>query len=141
MRHGRGPGGAVRSPIVVGRDDEIRSLLGMAGDAARGLGRVVVIEGEAGAGKTRLVQEVLRILADSSGGRVEPMAQELNGIMAWVEQLNKVDVAGVAPMTSVVAHSLRMREDNVTDGGGADALMANAPGGEDNFFVVPKVVE
>lgn len=73
--------------------------------------------------------------------RVEPMAQELNGIMAWVEQLNEVDVAGVEPLTSVVEHALRMREDVVTDGGAADALMANAPGGEDHFFVVPKVVE
>jgi aspartyl-tRNA(Asn)/glutamyl-tRNA(Gln) amidotransferase subunit C len=69
------------------------------------------------------------------------MAQELNGIMAWVEQLNEVNVAGVAPMTSVVEQTLKMRDDVVTDGGNADALMANAPGGEDHFFVVPKVVE
>jgi aspartyl-tRNA(Asn)/glutamyl-tRNA(Gln) amidotransferase subunit C len=69
------------------------------------------------------------------------MAQELNGIMARVEQLNEVDVTGVAPMTSVVAQTLKMRDDVVTDGGAADALMANAPGGEDHFFVVPKVVE
>ncbi len=34
-----------------------------------------------------------------------------------------------------------MREDEVTDGSNADALMANAPEGEDHFFVVPKVVE
>ncbi|HWA90768.1 MAG TPA: Asp-tRNA(Asn)/Glu-tRNA(Gln) amidotransferase subunit GatC [Rhizomicrobium sp.] len=73
--------------------------------------------------------------------RCEPMAQELNGIMQWVEQLNEVDVAGVEPMTSVVAQTLKMREDVVTEGGAADALMANAPGGEDHFFVVPKVVE
>jgi len=73
--------------------------------------------------------------------RCEPMAQELNGIMGWIEQLNEVDVTGVAPMTSAVAHTMRMREDKVTEGGAADALMANAPGGEDHFFVVPKVVE
>ncbi|MGA7676706.1 MAG: Asp-tRNA(Asn)/Glu-tRNA(Gln) amidotransferase subunit GatC [Rhizomicrobium sp.] len=73
--------------------------------------------------------------------RVEPMVQELNGILAWVEQLKEVDVEGVAPLTSVVEQRLKMREDVVTDGGNADALMANAPGGEDHFFVVPKVVE
>ncbi|MEI9887999.1 MAG: Asp-tRNA(Asn)/Glu-tRNA(Gln) amidotransferase subunit GatC [Rhizomicrobium sp.] len=44
-------------------------------------------------------------------------------------------------MTSVVEQRLKMREDKVTDGGNADALMANAPLGEDHFFVVPKVVE
>lgn len=73
--------------------------------------------------------------------RVEPMVQELNGILAWVEQLKEVDVEGVAPMTSVVKQRLKMRDDVVTEGDNADALMANAPGGEDHFFVVPKVVE
>ena len=73
--------------------------------------------------------------------RVEPMVQELNGILAWVEQLKEVNVEGVAPLTSVVEQRLKMRDDVVTDGGNADALMANAPGGEDHFFVVPKVVE
>jgi aspartyl-tRNA(Asn)/glutamyl-tRNA(Gln) amidotransferase subunit C len=87
----------------------------------------------------RRIAKLARIALDE--GRVEPMAQELNGIMAWVAQLNEVDVAGVAPMTSVVEQKLKMRDDVVTDGGNADALMANAPGGEDHFFVVPKVVE
>jgi len=73
--------------------------------------------------------------------RLAPMAAELNGIFTWVEQLQEVDVAGVEPMTSVVAQRLKMRDDVVTEGGNADALMANAPDGEDHFFVVPKVVE
>jgi aspartyl-tRNA(Asn)/glutamyl-tRNA(Gln) amidotransferase subunit C len=73
--------------------------------------------------------------------RTEAMAGELNGILAWVEMLGAVDVTGVPAMTSVVAHKLRWREDKVTDGGNADALMTNAPDGEDHFFVVPKVVE
>jgi aspartyl-tRNA(Asn)/glutamyl-tRNA(Gln) amidotransferase subunit C len=73
--------------------------------------------------------------------RIEPMVQELNGILAWVEQLKEVDIEGVAPLTSVVEQRLKMREDVVTDGGNADALMINASGGEDHFFVVPKVVE
>jgi aspartyl-tRNA(Asn)/glutamyl-tRNA(Gln) amidotransferase subunit C len=85
------------------------------------------------------IARLARIALDE--GRLEPMARELDGIMAWIEQLNEVDVGGVAPMTSVVAHALRMREDVVTEGNAADALMANAPGGEDHFFVVPKVVE
>ena len=73
--------------------------------------------------------------------RVQPMVQELNGILNWVEQLKEVDVEGVAPLTSVGEQRLKMREDVVTEGDNADALMANAPGGEDHFFVVPKVVE
>ena len=73
--------------------------------------------------------------------RLAPMAAELNGIFQWVEMLGEVDVEGVPPMTSVVAQKLKWRQDKVSDGGQADALMTNAPEGEDHFFVVPKVVE
>lgn len=74
--------------------------------------------------------------------RVAPMAAELNGIMAWIEQLNEVDVEGVAPMTSAVEGlTLPMREDEVTDGGYPERVLKNAPKSEDGFFVVPKAVE
>lgn len=73
--------------------------------------------------------------------RVAPMANELNGILAWIEQLQEVDVEGVAPMASAVDVSLPMREDVVTDGGQSARVLANAPKAEDGFFVVPKVVE
>ena len=49
--------------------------------------------------------------------RLEPLADELSGILAWIEQLNEVDTDGVEPMTSAVAAKLPMREDVVTDGG------------------------
>ena len=73
--------------------------------------------------------------------RLEPMAGELNGIFQWVEMLGEVKVDGVPAMASVVAQKRKWRADVVSDGGQADALMANAPEGEDHFFVVPKVVE
>lgn len=73
--------------------------------------------------------------------RVEPMMNELNQILAWVQQLEEVDVSGISPMTSVVAQRLKMRDDVVTEGGDAGAVTVNAPLSEDNFFVVPKVVE
>lgn len=66
---------------------------------------------------------------------------ELNAILGFVEQLGEVDVEGVEPMTSVTPMQLRRREDKVTDGGYADRIVANAPISEDNFFMVPKVVE
>lgn len=69
------------------------------------------------------------------------LAGELNGILAWIEQLSTVDVTGVEPMTSVVAMDLAMREDHVTVPGDPDAILANAPQKERGFFVVPKVVE
>ena len=52
-----------------------------------------------------------------------------------------MDVDGVEPMTSVTPMAMKMRKDEVTDGGIADDVIANAPAREDHFFVVPKVVE
>jgi len=73
--------------------------------------------------------------------RLEPLAQELNGILNWIEQLNEVDVDGVEPMTSNVAQTMRLRDDVVTDGNKIDQVLSNAPKSADGFFVVPKVVE
>ena len=72
---------------------------------------------------------------------LEGMVPELNGILAWVEQLGEGDVAGVEPMTAVIPNTLRLREDVVTDGGIRDAVLANAPAPEHGFFGVPKVIE
>jgi aspartyl-tRNA(Asn)/glutamyl-tRNA(Gln) amidotransferase subunit C len=69
------------------------------------------------------------------------MTGELNTILGFVEQLNEVDVAGVEPMTSVTPMAMRKRADVVTDGNKAADIVANAPATEENFFLVPKVVE
>jgi len=66
---------------------------------------------------------------------------ELNAMLGFVEQLSEVNVDGIEPMTSVTPMQLRRREDKVTDGGYPDRIVKNAPLTEDNFFMVPKVVE
>jgi len=66
---------------------------------------------------------------------------ELNAILGFVEQLNEVDVDGVEPMTSVTPMAMKQREDVVNDGEIADMIVANAPTSEDNYFMVPKVIE
>ena len=66
---------------------------------------------------------------------------ELSAILTWVGELDEVDTDGVEPMTSAVETAMKMREDEVTDGGYAQRVTKNAPMSEDNFFVVPKVVE
>ena len=73
--------------------------------------------------------------------RLEPLAGELNGILAWIEQLNEVNVDGVEAMTTPVAMKLPMREDVVTDGDIRDKILKNAPQAEHGFFAVPKVIE
>jgi aspartyl-tRNA(Asn)/glutamyl-tRNA(Gln) amidotransferase subunit C len=85
------------------------------------------------------VAHLARIALDDEGaGR---MADELNAILGFVEQLNEGDVDGVEPMTSVIEMEMKKRQDVVTDGGDAAAITANAPMSEDGFFMVPKVVE
>jgi aspartyl-tRNA(Asn)/glutamyl-tRNA(Gln) amidotransferase subunit C len=72
---------------------------------------------------------------------VEKYQGEINAILGFVEQLSEVDVEGIEPMTSVTPMQLRRREDKVTDGGYPEKIVANAPLTEDNFFMVPKVIE
>ncbi|MCL4187529.1 MAG: Asp-tRNA(Asn)/Glu-tRNA(Gln) amidotransferase subunit GatC [Rhodobacteraceae bacterium] len=73
--------------------------------------------------------------------RLPALAAELSGILAFMEQLNEVDVTGVEPMVSVTPMRLKRRADVVADGGRQAAVLANAPEAAEGFFAVPKVVE
>ena len=77
---------------------------------------------------------------------LERMVPELNGILAWVEQLGEVDTSNIEPMTAVIPNTLRLRDDIVnadpkTGGDRREDVLANAPGAEHGFFGVPKVIE
>jgi aspartyl-tRNA(Asn)/glutamyl-tRNA(Gln) amidotransferase subunit C len=72
---------------------------------------------------------------------VEHLKDELNAMLAFVEQLGDVKVDGVEPMTSVMPMTMKKRVDAVTDGGIAEDIVRNAPSSDDNYFVVPKVLE
>ena len=72
---------------------------------------------------------------------IEHLRGELNAILAFVEHLAQVNVDGVEPMTSVTPMQMKKRPDVVTDGGDVEAVLANAPAREGDFFLVPKVVE
>ncbi|SPH17312.1 Glutamyl-tRNA(Gln) amidotransferase subunit C [Defluviimonas aquaemixtae] len=69
------------------------------------------------------------------------LAGELSAVLAFMEQLNEVDVDGVEPMTSVTPMRLKRRQDVVTDGGMVEKILSNAPDAREGFFAVPKVVE
>lgn len=78
--------------------------------------------------------------------RIEPerraaLAEELSGILGWIEQLDEVNTDDVPPMTSVGEAKLALRADEVSDGHKAEKILANAPLQQDGHFVVPKVVE
>jgi aspartyl-tRNA(Asn)/glutamyl-tRNA(Gln) amidotransferase subunit C len=87
----------------------------------------------------RRIAKLARLHLDEAD--VPRLQHELNGILGWIEQLNEVDVEGVAPLTGAAQMALRMREDRVTDGGIQEQVLANAPDRAGPFYAVPKVVE
>ena len=91
---------------------------------------------------TATVRRVARLARIAvSDEEVATMEGELNAILGFVEQLGEVDVTGVEPMTSVIPMQMKKRQYAVTDGHKAADIVANAPATEDNYFLVPKVVE
>ena len=87
----------------------------------------------------RRIAHLARIaVADSE---VENLRAEFNAMLAFVEQLQEVNVEGVEPMTSVTPMAMKKRHDVVTAGDDAEAVLKNAPQSADHFFLVPKVVE
>ena len=87
----------------------------------------------------RRIARLARIAVPDS--EIPKLQGELNAILGFVEELNNVDVDGIEPMTSIVPMAMKKRRDEVTAGGYAAKITANAPQSEDNYFLVPKVVE
>jgi aspartyl-tRNA(Asn)/glutamyl-tRNA(Gln) amidotransferase subunit C len=85
------------------------------------------------------VAKLARIRVDEA--QLPKLAEQLSGILGFMEQLNEVDVTGVEPMTSVTPMRLVRRADVVTDGNIQAQILANAPDAREGFFAVPKVVE
>ena len=87
----------------------------------------------------RRIAKLSRLHLDESD--IPRVQGELNGILGWVDQLNAVNVDGVEPLTGAAVMAMRMRDDVVTDGGIAEAVLANAPDRDGPYYAVPKVVE
>jgi aspartyl-tRNA(Asn)/glutamyl-tRNA(Gln) amidotransferase subunit C len=91
------------------------------------------------AATVRRIAHLARIaVADNE---IEHLRGEINNMLAFVEQLNEVNVDGVEPTASVEDMKLKMRDDVVSDGNYVKRVLANAPATDDGFFQVPKVVE
>ena len=87
----------------------------------------------------RKVAKLARIRVDEAD--LPKLAEQLSGILGFMEQLNEVDVTGIEPMVSVTPMRLKRRADVVTDGNIQTQILANAPDAREGFFAVPKVVE
>ena len=87
----------------------------------------------------RKVAKLARIRVDAAD--LPKLAEQLSGILGFMEQLNEVDVTGIDPMVSVTPMRLRRRADVVNDGNIQPQILKNAPDAREGFFAVPKVVE
>jgi aspartyl-tRNA(Asn)/glutamyl-tRNA(Gln) amidotransferase subunit C len=87
----------------------------------------------------RKVAKLARIAVPEA--ELPALAEQLSGILSFMEQLNEVNVAEVEPMVSVTPMRLKRRQDGVTDGGMQQQILSNAPDAREGFFAVPKVVE
>ena len=76
-----------------------------------------------------------------SANELAAMQQELNGILALVDQMAAVDTEGVEPMSHPQAAMQRLREDEVTEADRRESFQAIAPQVEDGLYLVPKVIE
>ena len=73
--------------------------------------------------------------------KVDSLSKDLSSIIRFIEKLNKLNTDNVKPLTSIIDASLKSREDEIRDGKIRDQILKNSPENNEEFFVVPKVVE
>ena len=73
--------------------------------------------------------------------KVDSLSKDLTSIMRFIENLNKLNTDKIEPLTSIINASLNSRKDEVKDGKIRDQIFKNSPEKNEDFFVVPKVIE
>jgi aspartyl-tRNA(Asn)/glutamyl-tRNA(Gln) amidotransferase subunit C len=73
--------------------------------------------------------------------KIESLSEDLSNIFNFIEKLNKINTDKINPLTSILNHNLRTREDKVTDGGIREKILKNSPNKNEEFFIVPKVID
>ena len=85
------------------------------------------------------ISKLARISLDDKN--VDSLSKDLTSIMKFIESLNKLNTDQTVPLTSIINASLKSRKDEVKDGKIRDQILKNSPEKNDEFFVVPKVLE
>ena len=89
--------------------------------------------------KIKHTAKLARISLDEK--KIDNLSKDLSNIFKFIEKLNKANTDNVKPLSSILDRSLRSREDNVNDGNIRDQILENAPNKNEDFFIVPKVIE
>ena len=89
--------------------------------------------------KIKHTAKLARISLDEN--KIDSLSKDLSNIFKFIEKLNKANTQNVKPLSSILDQSLRLREDKVNDGNIRDKILENAPNKNEDFFIVPKVIE
>ena len=85
------------------------------------------------------ISKLARISLDDK--KIDSLSKDISSIMKFIEKLNELNTDKITPLTSIINASLKSREDEVKDGKIRDQILKNSPEKNDEFFVVPKVIE
>jgi len=85
------------------------------------------------------ISKLARISLDEK--KISSLSKDLSSIMKFIEKLNELNTDKITPLTSIISTSLKSREDEIKDGKIRDQILKNSPEKNEEFFVVPKVVE
>ena len=85
------------------------------------------------------ISKLSRISVDEK--RAEKLADDLNSIFEFIEKLNELKTESVEPLTSVAETTLKLRSDEVKSKNLREQIIKNSPQENEDYFVVPKVIE
>ena len=85
------------------------------------------------------ISKLARISLDEK--KINNLSRDLSSIMMFIEKLSELNTDKVTPLTSIINASLKSREDEVKDGKIRDQILKNSPEKNEEFFVVPKVID
>ena len=85
------------------------------------------------------IAKLARISLDEK--KINSLSKDLSSIMKFIEKLNELNTEKTVPLTSIINASLKSRKDEVLDGKIRDQILKNSPEKNEEFFVVPKVIE
>ncbi|MDA9179457.1 Asp-tRNA(Asn)/Glu-tRNA(Gln) amidotransferase subunit GatC, partial [Candidatus Pelagibacter ubique] len=85
------------------------------------------------------ISKLSRISVDDA--KANKLAGDLNSIFDFIEKLNELNTDNIEPLTSVAETTLKLRADEVKSENIRDQILKNSPEENEDFFVVPRVVE
>ena len=85
------------------------------------------------------ISKLARISLDDK--KIDSLTKDLSLIFKFIEQLNELNADKVEPLSSILNEPFRSRKDEINDGKIREKILENSPQKNEEFFVVPKVIE